>query len=310
MPTSSPLYMGLERVCNEIEISSGGRLSIEPFAGGGIWPAFEEIDGIDAGAIDMACAPFTNLVHHFPTGALFCTMVNGMKPVEFYGWLTEGGGHELEVEMLGDWNVVILKGSGWLEGPEVFAHAKAPIDTLEDVKGLKFRTGGEGGAVLDKMGMASVQLTGGEIYDAMKRGVIDACECAGPTTNWRLAFQEIAPYMYISSVRAPSLYGNFIYNKAAWDDLPDDLKHVIESVTRVESVRYYTESVKADAEDLQKFKDYGTNVLKVSKEIEDELKKQAEIFYDDKAANDPFAAEVLKSQREFRAIWEGYVDLW
>ena len=56
------------------------------------------------------------------------------------------------------------------------------------------------------------------------------------------------------------------------------------------------------------FKGKGVTVEPISKEIVDGLVRQADIFYDEKAAADPFFAEVLASirdfQTEYRAAWE------
>jgi TRAP-type mannitol/chloroaromatic compound transport system substrate-binding protein len=231
-----------------------------------------------------------------------------MDPTGMYAWMTVGGGHELNLKSLEKFNVIVLKGSGFVEGAEIFCHSKKALANLADLKGLKFRTAGEGGAILERMGAQAIQLAGGEIYDALKRGVIDACEASGPNMNWSMAFQEVAPYLYLSPVRSPGLYCDLIFNKTAWQELPVDLKQIVESITRSESMRFYCEAVWKDAEALQKFKDYGNKVTILPKEIEAEMVKQASAFYDEMGAKNPAAAEVLKSQRDFRKKWEGYVS--
>jgi TRAP-type mannitol/chloroaromatic compound transport system substrate-binding protein len=310
MPSGTSPHVSIERVAGEITAASGGRLVLNPFSGGGVVPAFEEFDGIDAGTIQAGHNGGFQRSHVIPYAGLFCSVVGGMQPVDFYSWLVNGGGYELNQKSLEQFNVVALKGCGWLEAPEVFFHTKNPINSVADIEGLKFRTAGDGGAILDMMGAKTVLIPGGEIYDAMVRGVIDACEAAGPNINWSLAFQEIAPQMYLSSARSPGLYGDFLINKSAWEELPPDLKQLVESVLRSETMRFYSEAVWQDSAALQKFKDYGVEIYKVPSDIEDELRKQAKIYYDEMGTKFTPVPEILQSQREFQSIWEGYVQMW
>jgi len=57
-----------------------------------------------------------------------------------------------------------------------------------------------------------------------------------------------------------------------------------------------------DAEALDKMKAYGTKILPVPKEIDDELIKVANKYFDEQAAKDTFFKEVIDSQRKFKAL--------
>ena len=49
------------------------------------------------------------------------------------------------------------------------------INTIDDLKGLKMRLGGFAGKVLEKVGVVPQSIAGGEIYQALEKGTIDAC---------------------------------------------------------------------------------------------------------------------------------------
>jgi len=72
--------------------------------------------------------------------------------------------------------------------------------------------------------------------------------------------------------------------------------------------RFYGWLTQKDLEAMVKFKDYGTNIAPAPKDIVDEPARQAKIFYAEKAAADPFSAEVLQSiwdfQDQYREAWE------
>jgi TRAP-type mannitol/chloroaromatic compound transport system substrate-binding protein len=51
---------------------------------------------------------------------------------------------------------------------------------------------------------------------------------------------------------------------------------------------------------VDKYKAYGVGVATIPKDIEDEVIKQADIFYKEESAKDPFFAKVYQSQRDFQ----------
>ena len=54
------------------------------------------------------------------------------------------------------------------------------INTVADLQGLKIRIGGFAGTIMAKLGVIPQQLPGGEIYQALEKGTIDAAEWVEP----------------------------------------------------------------------------------------------------------------------------------
>ena len=70
------------------------------------------------------------------------------------------------------------------------------INTVDDLKGLKFRIGGFAGRVMQKLGCVPQQLAGGDIYPALEKGTIDAAEWVGPYDDEKLGLYKVAPHYY------------------------------------------------------------------------------------------------------------------
>jgi len=77
------------------------------------------------------------------------------------------------------------------------------MNSLEDFKGLKMRMPGLGGEVIRRLGGAAVQLSGGEIYQALQSGSIDATEWVGPWNDYAFGFYREAPYYYAPGFHEP-----------------------------------------------------------------------------------------------------------
>ncbi|HUU62329.1 MAG TPA: TRAP transporter substrate-binding protein DctP [Dehalococcoidia bacterium] len=301
-PVADRYHEVVKRAAAKITTMSNGRLVVEPYAGGAIYPATEELYGVDAGILEMGLAcPMYNL-DKFPQASLFDMMSGGLTPLQMFLWHIRGGGDELAARM---WepalNVKYIASGGHLP-PEIWCHSNRELKTPADIEGLKMRCAGEGGEILARMGAATVYFPGAELYESMQRGVIDAFEYASPSLNWGMGFQEVADYLYISPSRAPTDCGHVWVNRDVWEEITPDLQMIVEEAVRTTGFDYYAETVVLDDEFLVNFIDYGVEVLLLPKSIEDEILKVAFAYYDEKCAEDPFYAEIVESMRAFKAI--------
>jgi len=300
-------HHSLQRVAEEIEAASGGRLKMHVEVGGGIAPASQEFQAVDAGTLDFAVTCFMYWRDQFPACGIFTMVSGGMTPMEALSWFREGGGSELADEMIQGSNVHIVKNGGWMGPPEAFLMTNVELKTVDDLNGLQIRGAGDAAEILSRLGAGMVMMPAGEVFEAMQRGVIDAFEVASPTLNWDLGLQEAADYLYLSGVRQPYEYNPFIVNKDRWNELPDDLKAIVSQVNQAETIRAYDELIRLDLEAIAKFEDYGTKVLRVPEALEQGYLAEARKFYDEIAAEDEFRARVLDSywnwQEQIRTVW-------
>ncbi|MBN1856728.1 MAG: TRAP transporter substrate-binding protein DctP [Dehalococcoidia bacterium] len=290
-----------QEFCDRVNLASNGRMKLTLQAGGGIVPATEEFDATHKGLIDFCEAYSPYVLDVFPNAGLFAYTVGGLSALEYVYWMRNGGGAALYDEMLDGYGVTLIHGK--LFPPETFIWTTKPLETVADMKGLKFRTAGDDGEMFKEMGVSVVFMAGGEVYEATQRGVIDAFQLADPAIDIELAAHEVADYCYLSPVRQPTDYSCLGINTESWEALPADLKQVVDDAYLANSLAVYGELMASNIEALKFLKDYGTTVGPIPKEIEDELIRQANLFYDKKAAEDPFYEEILTSMREFKAAY-------
>ena len=77
------------------------------------------------------------------------------------------------------------------------------INSADDLKGLKMRIPGLGGDVMAKLGASPVSLPGGQIYENLVSGAIDATEWVGPWNDYFMKFYEAAKYYYYPGMHEP-----------------------------------------------------------------------------------------------------------
>ena len=283
-PATDPSQIYHDKLCEAITKASGGRLEVKPFVGGSVVPAYKELDAVHEGVLQMCyTCPMYNL-DKWAAAGLISSRPGALPGEALRTWFNYGGGAELMNKMMEGYNVMTFPGALSPLPEEVFFHSKVKLETLDDIKGLKARCMGDGGEILARMGAATVIIPGGELYEAMQRGTIDAFEYSTLASNWVMHFNEVAEYVYLSPSRAPSDPQCVYVNKEAWEKLPDDLKQLVQDVvdkwTQAQHEYLVYESVKA----VDKFKEAGCEVLKVPKEIEDALYAEADKFYEEKSA--------------------------
>jgi TRAP-type mannitol/chloroaromatic compound transport system substrate-binding protein len=174
------------------------------------------------------------------------------------GWYTLGGGKEVLNEFFKKYNVhSLLVGN---TGCQMGGWFRKEINTLDDLKGLKMRIGGFPGRVLQKLGGVPQQIAGGDIYPALEKGTLDACEWVGPYDDEKLGFYKIAPhYYYPGWWEGGSMIFGFV-NLDKWNSLPKNYQAVLEQAGSFANIWMVAQYDKLNPEALRKLLAAGTKL--------------------------------------------------
>jgi TRAP-type mannitol/chloroaromatic compound transport system substrate-binding protein len=172
------------------------------------------------------------------------------------------------------------------------------VNGVADVNGLKYRTVGLAADVLTELGMAVVQLPGGEIQPAMERGLIDAAEFNNPTSDKDFGMQDVAKDYYLASFHQSQECFDIIYNKGVFDGLsPRDqkiLRYAAEAASADMSWKYQ-DRYSQDLITLQK--EHGVTVHRTPDDIMAAQLAAWDVVIARFTAADPFFAKVVESQK-------------
>lgn len=234
VPEGSFFYENfMERFADNVDTLTDGRLKIEPSGAGVIVPAFEIYDAVQDGVVEAGHSTPTFLINDNAANALFAGFPGGMGVESFVHWIYEGGGLEhlqqFRREEKGLHSLVVGIGT-----TEVLAHGHEPITSAEDLEGLSYRTAGPWSQILDETFNGSpTTVPPGEIFTLLQRGGVDAIEWATPGSNLSEGFHEITPYMAVPGVHQPTFLWEVVVTEERWNELPDDLKPLVEAAARL-----------------------------------------------------------------------------
>lgn len=295
-----------ESIADTMKIATDGRLVLEPYVQGAIVPSSKELEGVDQGAVEIASTYLNYSAYLFPACEIFAGRPGGLTSSEMHFWMSTEEAQDLVVEMLKPLNVHYV--SMQLRAPtsDVLV-SKVPLKTVDDFKGLKFRTAASSLAeILTEMDAAPANVPWGEIYDAMVRGVIDATECGDLAINWDMAMQEVADYHYITESMLPGGFHNTFVNGDSWTELGPDIQEILKHVTISESYNAYVKNVIRLSTMVEQYRDYGVTVEYLPSEIEMKMKEIAKGYYSNRSVElgDPMYTAVLESQERVGDIYE------
>jgi TRAP-type mannitol/chloroaromatic compound transport system substrate-binding protein len=286
-------------------------MKIKVHAGGAVVPYAEVTDAVKNGVIELGTPNASIDLGRIGPKALLLGAsgaTGGMNPVEYLTWFYTGGGMDYVQKEYDRYNIKVL-GIITATPAELFAHSKKPLTEVKDFKGLKFRTMGLWGEVLTKMGASVVNISGGEIYESMQRGVIDAFEFCGPGINWDMGYVDVAKFIGVPGIHSPFTMENLLVNKNAWEKLPADMKAIFLQTTQAYSLKSLMTLTMDDAEKFQKFQDSGkVKVFEVSPEVQKEFIRITKEIHAKYCQEVPGYKEIYDNQRNFVKKFKNLTD--
>jgi TRAP-type mannitol/chloroaromatic compound transport system substrate-binding protein len=300
---ADPQFLHFQRWAEQVAEVSGGRLQIETLPAGSIVDAFEVLDATSDQIIDGAHSwsgfwigkdRAAVIVSSGPAGPF------GMDWADMWGWYYHGGGLD-EVnwffqEHLGMnvvWRPLLSSGAqplGWFN---------QVLESADDLRGLTLRIPGIPGEMYEGMGVSVVTLPGGEIVPAGERGVIDAAEFVGPYIDYRLGFHDVWNYFYSPAYHETVTVAEVLIGQHVWDELPDDLKNILEIVTKVSMLDWEQHQQYEDKRHMDLLAEAGVEFRRTPDDIlEESLEQWHRILQTEYEENEAFR-RIVNSQLEY-----------
>src|SRR5882672_6218871 len=219
------IYTAAEIFSKAVAEATDNKFQIQVFAAGEIVPAIAAADAVQNGTVEMC---HTSSYYYFgkdPTFAFGTAVPFGLNSRMQNAWMFHGGGMELMNDFYKKFNIYGIPGGN--TGCQMGGWFRKEIKTPADLSGVKMRIGGYAGLTMAKLGVVPQQIAGGDIYPALEKGTLDACEWVGPYDDEKLGFYKVAQhYYYPGWWEGSAMLHNFI-NLDKWNSLPKGYQSVI-----------------------------------------------------------------------------------
>lgn len=301
------LGTGAQRYAQSIQDISGGRIQVSYYAAGERVGAFDSFDEVASGNAQGYHAADYYWKGRHPGFGYFTSVPFGLTYLEMNAWIRHGGGQELWDELSSQFGLkAIMAGS---TGTQAGGWFNKEINSPEDFNGLKMRIPGLGGDVIAKLGGSPVTVPGGQIYENLVSGAIDATEWVGAWNDEIMKFYEAAKYYYTSGMHEPGSMIAAGFNQKFWNDLTDTDRAIISAAATSENELMMTEYSGNSGPALARLKnDHGVEIRSFNDDVWDALAGAAEEVFEETRAHSDLAARIhdscIKSRTEVGA-WLG-----
>ena len=292
-----------------VKAMSGGKFEISVHAAGELMPAFGVVDGVQQGSVEMCHTAPYYFFGKDETFALGCAIPFGLNSRQMTAWMYEGNGMKLMREFYGKFNIVNFPGGN--TGAQMGGWYRKEIKSLADIKGLKMRIGGFGGKVLERIGGVPQNIPGGEIYQALEKGTIDAAEWVGPYDDLKLGFNKVAPNYYYPGWWEGGPELDFFINNKAFEALSPEYKAIVEAAA---AQAHSDMQAKYDARNpaaLKQLVGAGTKLRPFPKDVMQAAFKSAMELYEELNAKNENWKKVYADYSKFRAeqnLWFRFTE--
>jgi len=288
---------------------TSGKFQISTHAGGELMPPFGVVDGVQGGTVEMAHTAPYYFFGKDETFALACAIPFGLNSRQMTAWMYEGNGLKLIREFYKHYNIISFPGGN--TGAQMGGWYRKEIKTAADIKGMKMRIGGFAGKVLERMGGVPQNIPGGEIYQALEKGTIDAAEWVGPYDDQKLGFNKVAPNYYYPGWWEGGPQLDFIINIKAYDALSAEYKAVVECATAYAHIDMQAKYDARNPVALKQLVGAGTKLFRFPKDVMELAFKESMALYSDLSAKNPNWKKVYEDYSKFRAeqnLWFRFAE--
>lgn len=304
MATSWPvsldtLFGGAQLFADRVAAMTGGKFKITPRAAGELAPGLEVLNVVSQGAVPCG---HTASYYYLGKGSIMAfgsSLPFGFNAQQQNAWLYEGGGlKQLQDVYASRFNLIQFPAGN--TGAQMGGWFRKEIATVSDLQGLKMRIPGLGGQVMGKLGVTVQTLPGGEIFQALQTGAIDAAEWVGPYDDEKLGLNKVAQFYYYPGWWEPGTTLEVQINLNEWKKLPPEYQAAIETAAYEANMVVLSRYESQNNEALQRLVQNGVQLRQYSNEIMAAAETASFAIYDEFAAKDADFASILGTWRQFR----------
>jgi tripartite ATP-independent transporter DctP family solute receptor len=225
LPEAHPVAAAALVFAKKVKEKSKGEIEITVFNNGTLGQERDLVEGMKLGTVDMANVNAALMVGFAPRWTVFSLPYIFQSEEHMYKVVNGPIGEDLfkELEKSG------IKGLAYEWSGFRSITAKKPVNSPDDLKGLKIRTMPSRTMVdaINSMGAIATPMDQGAVYNALQSGVLDGWE-NNPATVVAFKMNEVCPFFsYTNHFAAPNI---LLISTKSWEKLPPEVQKIIAEV--------------------------------------------------------------------------------
>jgi len=289
-----------EQFARSVATMSNGRMRIRVYGANELVGGLEVFDAVSAGTAEIGHSGPYYWQGKINATPFFSTIPFGLTGTEMDAWLAYGGGNELWREIYEPYDLIPVRGGN--SGTQMFGWFNREINSLDDLQGMKMRIPGLGGEVFARAGGIPVTMQVSDVFTSLETGALDATEWVSPYNDLAAGYHTVAEYYYYPGWHEPGSTLEVIFNKPAFESLPEDLQEILLAASEVMNQRIHDELTARNNEALQTLvNEHGVKIRRLPDDVLREFRRLSRNVIEEMAAKDETSTRVYQS-------WKGFLD--
>ena len=309
-PVADIILGSAHAFADSVAMMTGGKFRIEPRMAGELAPPLEVMNVVEQGAVQCGLTASYYYIGKSPVTAFGTSLPFGLTARQNNAWFYHGGGLDMLREFYAE-RFGIIQFPGGSSGVQMGGWFNREIRSLDDLVGLKMRIPGLGGQVMDRLGATVQVLPGGELFQALQSGAIDAAEWIGPYDDLRMKFHQVAKYYYYPAWWEPGPNAEFQFNLEAWNELPEEYRLAVDLAARATNLDAVAQYDAKNFAALQELKTHDIQILPFPEDFMQAAETEAFAIFEEIAARDPDFNAIFRNWSDFREgirEWHGLAE--
>ncbi|MCC5857140.1 MAG: TRAP transporter substrate-binding protein DctP [Ectothiorhodospiraceae bacterium] len=274
-----------EEFAKRVYTATDGELEIETHAPGSVVGTMDKLTAVRRGTLDAAFTFPAYWIGQMPVaGHLNGNLGTFDSKVEMEYFMYEMGALDIIREAYAERGLHLC---GPVASGGVTVFAKHPLRTLSDFRGYNIRTTGTAARVFEKLGAAPVSISGGELYQALQTGVVDAAHWGSVSGGMSMNFNEVTSYIMLPEFINPT-NGEIFVSLERWNALGSDHKQILDDAVRAISSHYNARVLHHDLTGMRDFvENDGGEIVHMEDEVMEAVRVYTMEVVDEVSERDP-----------------------
>jgi TRAP-type mannitol/chloroaromatic compound transport system substrate-binding protein len=296
--TLDTLYGAGAQIAKRVAAATDNRFQMQVFAAGELVGGLQVLDAVQNGTVECGYTLSSYYIGKDPTFMFEASVPFGFNARHHNGWMYHGGGLELVRDFLSPYGIVNFPAGN--TGAQMGGWFRREINSLEDLKGLKFRIAGMGGQIVSRLGVVPQVLAGGDVYPALERGTLDAVEWSGPYDDEKFGFYKVAKYYYYPGWWEGSAQTSLYVNRDHLNALPASYRNILEAACAEANIWCLAKYDAENPDGLKRLVGLGAQLRAFPRDTMEAAYKQAFQLYGEIAATNPKFKKIYESWSQYR----------
>ncbi|MFV9506219.1 MAG: ABC transporter substrate-binding protein [Oscillochloridaceae bacterium umkhey_bin13] len=293
------IYGGATVLAERVNELTDGMFKITTFPAGELFGGLEVLQNVQQGTVEAGHSAMYYYVGLNPAWGIATSLPFGLTAPQQNAWLYHGGGNAALDKLAAEFATVIFPAGN--TGTQMGGWFRREINTVADLQGLKVRIPGLGGQVMVRLGAVTQTIPGGEIFQALSTGAVDAAEWVGPYDDQKLGLPDAAQFYYSPGWWEPGPTLHAMANIDVWESLPVEYQRIFKVAAWESNMNMISKYEALNGTALNDILANGRVQKKTySNEIMAAAQKAAFELYEETAAATPIFKEIFEPWKAFR----------